>query len=1213
MLTPVIANIISYFYPIGNTPAVSLTQTIPPGEPVDILLLGCGDVRNILFTSCVDAARVMDITCCDNQKAILARNILLLSLLIDGNDSSDDLIWSLYYHMSLDSKSLELLRSQAQKLHDLSTSMDTWQQSKYSSRLRFCDTATLQDVRVMWAFYAIDRRGAEAKRLKLRLDGIVQQANAKKKGLAIGTSYRSMIPAAITSMPDLSALHSYYWKHGTLELDAKVNAEAKFPNPMFLTLDDEAAVHYGTDPLVGFHLALACVPLEAQNPLSQKLKGLSGREKIVFTAKAEFRDWAASYRKQSGNITLRFITADASNLALTMHQKCCAGTNTAGLYRQQYDSRPLVLDGPDYVSGKAPLTFDVIDTSNLCDHFGSLVLFAATAPLLRNSMSSVLYAEVIVKLHQGPKEILDNLLCGHVATMSSILGLFPIDYWTNTSPLSVFDEELPNTIGEMVSEPSRPTQMYLRTRWKRPAWLVLDGQKDKNYNVGLPKIYFKEEELAHIMYDVYLRMFRDEDYKLKFANMSLQALQTSALVWYHRASFASVVHLFKTRVVCDWDKTITALMDLVEGRPNAPMGMNYIQELFIYLHIFGTHSNVTLLNWHQRHDMIFSSLFSFIEPRITPIDETWGDLRDWKEIPSVVCVTLKVPRSALRTFTKIDRDRVGTPSVHCALQDSDAALLGGRQNIFPACHLTFGDVTTKGEKYTDSFEVHVQAASGGWGGSASLIVSFHVPTFFLLYDPRKTEVVFGIHSTPVTVAAFLTSLGLELSIYKTTLDNDNNVFITRYSPGQTRFPAPPGFAEPRQESVEGLNEGDTNTSLTAQANNKGRIVSMATRVELKSDNYKSALKNNCKVQTSILSASQVGITLGEEPSLAIGYPVLVEGGVLTTKLACEPHSIEFLATVGTSFGWERHPNFMYPVHLQKGGPVNWNLTYLDIQKCPIIDVNQSSKLEWLNMHVAGAMSGYERKMRQNANLPRSVSQKTRLDFKESIFSIFVQFAGIQGIKSRVFALDNPGNGGIHIIILVSNLRFDLATRAVVLDCAVLPLYDEIIPKLPTFLGPLSHKGLISIRVNNEELRLWKHVLPAYVERCREWPHRDDCEYATAGRVPLALELGTKLICTCGDGKFPDDFIRGVPNWSLASKYAVRAAISPPFWAPFADETNIPAMARSSNTCGTCGKTKGKNGKELLTCSRCKKQKYCSPECQRANWPFHKGVCKSPSA
>lgn len=40
----------SFFYPIGNTPPVCLTEYLPPGQDADILLLGCGDARNILYT-----------------------------------------------------------------------------------------------------------------------------------------------------------------------------------------------------------------------------------------------------------------------------------------------------------------------------------------------------------------------------------------------------------------------------------------------------------------------------------------------------------------------------------------------------------------------------------------------------------------------------------------------------------------------------------------------------------------------------------------------------------------------------------------------------------------------------------------------------------------------------------------------------------------------------------------------------------------------------------------------------------------------------------------------------------------------------------------------------------------------------------------------------------------------------------------------------------
>mgnify|MGYP002403651946 FL=1 len=49
-----------FFYPIGNTSAVSLTMDIAPEEPAKMLLLGCGDPRNVLYTMFVEPP---DCTC----------------------------------------------------------------------------------------------------------------------------------------------------------------------------------------------------------------------------------------------------------------------------------------------------------------------------------------------------------------------------------------------------------------------------------------------------------------------------------------------------------------------------------------------------------------------------------------------------------------------------------------------------------------------------------------------------------------------------------------------------------------------------------------------------------------------------------------------------------------------------------------------------------------------------------------------------------------------------------------------------------------------------------------------------------------------------------------------------------------------------------------------------------------------------------------------
>lgn len=75
MLAPEIANLVQFFYPIGNTPAVSLTQDLPPKKKADLLLLGCGDVRHILFTVHTEQhgrdPRPLDVTCCDVDTAVI--------------------------------------------------------------------------------------------------------------------------------------------------------------------------------------------------------------------------------------------------------------------------------------------------------------------------------------------------------------------------------------------------------------------------------------------------------------------------------------------------------------------------------------------------------------------------------------------------------------------------------------------------------------------------------------------------------------------------------------------------------------------------------------------------------------------------------------------------------------------------------------------------------------------------------------------------------------------------------------------------------------------------------------------------------------------------------------------------------------------------------------------------------------------------------------
>lgn len=57
MVTPTHLLTTSFLYAIGNTPAVNLTGPIPPDQDADVLLLGCGDVRNVLFSVYMDMGK----------------------------------------------------------------------------------------------------------------------------------------------------------------------------------------------------------------------------------------------------------------------------------------------------------------------------------------------------------------------------------------------------------------------------------------------------------------------------------------------------------------------------------------------------------------------------------------------------------------------------------------------------------------------------------------------------------------------------------------------------------------------------------------------------------------------------------------------------------------------------------------------------------------------------------------------------------------------------------------------------------------------------------------------------------------------------------------------------------------------------------------------------------------------------------------------------
>ncbi|CAE7201000.1 unnamed protein product, partial [Rhizoctonia solani] len=180
-----------FFYPIGNTAAISLTQDLSPEQSAaDILLLGCGDPRNILFTLYLDltiGTRKLDITCCDIEPAVLARNILLFSLL-DQNENIDR-VWDIFYHFKIDDRALKIITRQSQTLYDHADTIETWQGSVFGSFLRMEDARTLMEIRRRWKSYTDFPHLPVGRKNQIMKEQVqLSKSNADKGAMALSPS-----------------------------------------------------------------------------------------------------------------------------------------------------------------------------------------------------------------------------------------------------------------------------------------------------------------------------------------------------------------------------------------------------------------------------------------------------------------------------------------------------------------------------------------------------------------------------------------------------------------------------------------------------------------------------------------------------------------------------------------------------------------------------------------------------------------------------------------------------------------------------------------------------------------------------------------------------------------------------------------------------------------------------------------------------------------
>ncbi|KAG6884317.1 hypothetical protein C0993_012189 [Termitomyces sp. T159_Od127] len=655
----------------------------------------------------------------------------------------------------------------------------------------------------------------------------------------IYTACRSAGPAWISVLQSGEEQYRRYWKTGvTFDAAAQISA-ATFVNPAF-THDSSGKdfnVHYGTDPILAFHLGMV-----ALHP--QFTKRNPSVSELVHVAKEQFKDWCLAFKKRiedgPPNIVIRLWAGDA--LAFSRALLAFANTNSTntGVYPSAWEATPIILDGLDYskaTEDKAPLKFDVIDTSNLVDHLGLINILTATVPLLVDHPAATLYTNSLLNF-DGGKFV--SRACTEITTLSLLLGIVPASYVSGFSPQSNMHE-----VCTSISGTTKPCQETIP--WKRSPADSMQGL-----------LQIAARPLGSILFNIYLKMFRDDEISC-FFNVETQPTGLRDFIHYDRSSFAIFLALVKQKVHSDWMQVMDYMLSSIERDETLLMGLNKYQDLRCQLHIYGV---VTISGIYVP------------EPRTN----TSRVFDAWDGIPPVVCVVLKVPRIYLKGLEGLSADKIGTPIFQCEVE----SLLD--HNVFSATHFFFGTTTPSSG---DPYLLIANEDTTRWCGNSPLIVSFYVPSLVLDMLLPPTMVRLSVHPRSIRSPAIYSVLGPRLCIFSVDLLDKTHVQVVRGRPGNPReFLKLQGPGEPpglQEQIVTMLTDKDSMNvnGLTGRININDTSLQATFRA--------CSLSDITVKQTSPFSML---ISIGQAHQEILQFPYPIDGSISKTRIARKSSYIE---------------------------------------------------------------------------------------------------------------------------------------------------------------------------------------------------------------------------------------------------------------------------------------------------------------------------------
>ena len=512
----------------------------------------------------------------------------------------------------------------------------------------------------------------------------------------------------------------------------------------------------------------------------------------------------------------------------------------------------------------------------------------------------------------------------------------------------------------------------------------------------------------------------------------------------------------------------------------------------------------------------------------------------------------------------------------------------------------------------------------GWRGQSDLIVTAPVPAFqFLVGKESETRIALVINTGP-SLTYFIPLLGPHLRVFDTAINDYEHLHFLTLAPGATSAsdtfePSPPTRSQVPPSIV-----SPPTVSLSSR---NGRLEVLTASVHYHGQNERDSLIRGTAVELRQDTPCTITIQFGGH-SRRVEFPFPVDSWRSKTRVSRKQSWIQVSVPTSPATQQKGYALRPFPVVRNRQQLLVWGMSKVNLNQQPIIP--RYAPIKYLSALLGMTLSEAEQKARQAPfNLVSPV--RPLLYMKETLASLILGFRGQDWTRAgagklwNAFSLATKNDS--DILIFANALRHDRDSGSICLDAHVVPLTRSRISLLSMSLQRLVTKGkLLSIRLAENEEILWKHVMPALVERCRvSWEHKNTCEYETDGFIcPVGVVHGETPICSCGEG---EDTSRIPPEYNDFGRYATRIALPTISAVPFVEPLHsISALATTEivessmqnafdavdatdereTKCEACGVARD----GLKLCTRCEKVRYCNKACQSQAWKTHKAICKT---